>query len=268
MPVLEITNLDIVFERGVRMGFSSHKKTVLQNITFSLQEGETLGIIGESGSGKTTLARCIAGLVQPKSGIIEFDGINIFPERKNREKIGSNVQLVFQAYSSSLDPQLTIEEILIEGIKHSDGINTHLKNDAAKELCSLVGLSDKVLNNYPFQLSGGQRQRVALARALSVQPRLLILDEPTSALDVVTQAAILSLIKKIQTKYSLGIIFISHNIGNSMFLCDRTAVLHQGSIVEIGPTREIEKNPSHPYTKHLLSTSRLPESLVPSFHHR
>jgi peptide/nickel transport system ATP-binding protein len=267
MSLLEIKNLTIVFERAVRLGFSSHKKTVVQNISFSLQEGEALGIIGESGSGKTTLARCIAGLVPPYNGTIEFDGINIFPETKNRETIGSRIQLVFQAYSSSLDPQLTIEAILIEGIKHNNGGKTRLTDDAQR-LCSLVGLSDKILNNHPFQLSGGQRQRVALARALSVQPRLLILDEPTSALDVLTQAAILSLIKKIQAEYSLGIIFISHNIANSMFLCDRTAVLHQGSIVEIASTREIEENPSHPYTKHLLSSSRRMDRLPSSFHDR
>lgn len=257
MSLLEVKNLDVRFKHSKRMGFSSHKKIVLHNITFSLQEGEALGIIGESGSGKTTLARCIAGMVTPTNGTIEFEDINVHPETKNRKMLGSKIQLVFQAYSASLDPQLTIERIILEGFQGGRNDNRIPSlGVTAKELCFLVGLPNEILNSYPFQLSGGQKQRVALARAISVQPRLLILDEPTSALDVLTQAHIFGLIKKIQYKYAPSLIFITHNIANSMLLCDRIAVLHQGSIVEIGDTKEIRENPSHPYTRHLLYSSR------------
>lgn len=256
MSLLEVKNLDVRFKHSQRMGFSSRKKMVLYNITFSLQEGEALGIIGESGSGKTTLARCIAGMVTPTNGTIEFENINIHPKIKNRKMLGSKIQLVFQAYSASLDPQLTIERIILEGFQGGkNGNRIPSLGVTAKELCSLVGLPNEILNSYPFQLSGGQRQRVALARSISVQPRLLILDEPTSALDVLTQAHILGLIKKIQIKHAPSLIFITHNIANSMLLCDRIAVLHQGSIVEIGDAKEIGENPSHPYTKHLLYSS-------------
>jgi microcin C transport system ATP-binding protein len=256
MSLLEVKNLDVSFKHSQRMGFASHKKIALRNITFSLQEGEALGIIGESGSGKTTLARCIAGLLKPTNGTIEFEDINIHPETRNRKLVGSKIQLVFQAYSASLDPQLTIERIILEGFQGGrNGNSISSLGVTAKELCFLVGLPSEILNSYPFQLSGGQRQRVALARAISVQPRLLILDEPTSALDVLTQAHILRLIKKIQFKHALSLVFITHNIANSMLLCDRIGVLHQGSIVEIGDTKEIGENPSHPYTKHLLYSS-------------
>jgi peptide/nickel transport system ATP-binding protein len=223
-------------------------------LSCSVREGEILGIIGESGSGKSTLARSIAGFVTPDRGSIKLDGINIFPDTRNRNTVGSAIQMVFQAYSASLDPQLRIEQILLEGYHHG-----HRRTDGpspiftTKELCSLTGLPAEILNRYPSQLSGGQRQRVALARAISVRPRLLILDEPTSALDVLTQARILELIKKIQTQQSFGALFISHNISNSMFLCDRIAVLHQGTIVEVFETRNNGNTPSHPYTQRLLS---------------
>ena len=255
MPVLAVEHLEVRYTHTPRMGFRPAAKTVLQDITFSLSEGEVLGLIGESGSGKTTLARCIAGLIQPQSGSIELDGINMFPRSENRKTAGSKIQMVFQAYSASLDPQLTVERIMLEGlIDKEDGRNGFDRKATAKQLCSLVGLPDEILGSYPRQLSGGQRQRVAIARALSVEPRLLILDEPTSALDVLTQAHILGLIQRIQERHPLGILFITHNIANCMLLCDRIAVLHHGSIVETGVTKEIGTHPSHPYTQQLLAS--------------
>lgn len=252
MSVLEVTNLDVGFLHSPRFGFPYRKK-ILHQLTCHVREGEILGIIGESGSGKSTLARSIAGFVKPDHGTIALDGINIFPATKNRKTIGNAIQMVFQAYSASLDPQLTIEQILLEGYSRE---HRHTGRPSsiftAKELCSLIGLPAEFLNRYPFQLSGGQRQRVALGRAISVRPRLLILDEPTSALDVLTQTHILNLIKTIQLQQSFGALFISHNISNSMFLCDRIAVLHQGSIVEVLDVRNNGTTPSHPITQKLL----------------
>jgi ABC-type dipeptide/oligopeptide/nickel transport system ATPase subunit len=254
MSVLEVTNLDVGFLHSPRFGFP-YRKRILHHLSCFVREGEILGIIGESGSGKSTLARSIAGFVTPDRGTITLDGINIFPDTKNRKTIGSAIQMVFQAYSASLDPQLTIEQILLEGNhyghRHTDRPSPIF---TAKELCTLIGLPAEILSRYPFQLSGGQRQRVAFARAISVRPRLLILDEPTSALDVLTQARILRLIKKIQIQQSFGALFISHNISNSMFLCDRIAVLHQGTIVEVFDARNDGYTPSHPYTQKLLSS--------------
>lgn len=255
MSLLEINNLEVRFDRSAPGRFSVQSKAVLHDLSLSLNEGETLGIIGESGSGKSTLARTIAGIVSPVKGTIVFDGINIYPEIQNRKTLGTKIQMVFQAYSSSLDPHMTIGAIIGEGLHSAVGRNNGgTIGDDVMELCSLLGLSTDIVGRFPSQISGGQRQRVSLARAISVRPRLLILDEPTSSLDVLTQSAILSLIKRIHRQYALGIIFISHNIENSIALCDRTAVLHKGSIVETGIGRSLWEHPTHPYTKQLIES--------------
>ncbi|HTR81292.1 MAG TPA: ABC transporter ATP-binding protein [Bacteroidota bacterium] len=256
MPLLEVNNLSLSFKSSLRSPFSLKTKMALHDVSFSLDGGEAFGVIGESGGGKTSLARCIAGLLMPASGTIDFDGVNVYPHVANRSMFRAQIQLVFQAYSASLDPYLTIERIILEGISEDGEKNgSGLPQKTAAELCKLVGLPVEILETFPSQLSGGQRQRVAIARALATHPRLLILDEPTSALDVLTQSQILHLIKNIKNAYGLSLIMISHDIANARYLCDRLAVVYHGSIVEMGETKKILAHPSHPYTRHLLSMS-------------
>ncbi len=255
MPLLEISRLSFAFNRPRRLWFPRKAKQVLRDISFSLEQEETFGIIGESGSGKTSLARCIAGLLQPSAGTIHFDGVNIFPESKNRQRFGSQIQMVFQAYSASLDPHLTIEQSLLEGINAKTN-GGGLERNSIVDMCRLTGIPVEVLGAFPSRLSGGQRQRVAIGRALLTRPRLLILDEPTTALDVLSQRRVLELVKSVAKRWSLSLIVISHDMTNALFLCNRIAVMHQGSIVELGDTKQIAERPSHPYSRLLVSHSR------------
>ncbi|MBI1807032.1 MAG: ATP-binding cassette domain-containing protein [Ignavibacteria bacterium] len=224
----------------------SGTKEILRDVSISLDSGSTLGLIGESGSGKTTIARCIAGLSRPTAGTIFYSGINIFPETRNRAQVGTAIQLLFQNHSDSLDPCLSIQASLREGIKEK--FNTNIKAQLT-ELLKLVELPEEILDKYPHELSGGQRQRIALARALSVSPGILILDEPTSALDAITQIQILKMISMLQRATGIAILYISHDIATTSLICDRIAVLHNGVIVETQDTEQILKQPRHAYTQ-------------------
>jgi peptide/nickel transport system ATP-binding protein len=244
MPLLEVTNL--AFSTSSGPTFSKELKSILYDVSFNLEEGLTLGLIGESGSGKSTIARCIAGLSAPSSGTMMFSGINVFPEIQNRKNIGTSIQMFFQNHSASLDPRIKIRESLFEGIKNCDRCSAER---ISRELLSLVELPDDILERYPSELSGGQRQRIALARVLSISPKLLILDEPTSSLDVITQIQMLKMIKDIQRKTHTAILYISHDVLTASLICDRIAVLYNGTIVEVEDTRKLLMDPQHPYTR-------------------
>ena len=250
MSLLEVKGLSFSVARGPF--YRKRKKQILKNVTFSLEEGSTLGLIGESGSGKTTIARCVAGLYQPDAGSIDFSGKNIFPETRNRESLGPRIQLLFQNHTASLDPRLTIRKSLLEGVRDTDGLPLE---EIARKLLSLVELPEDVLTRYPHQLSGGQRQRVALARVLSVSPQLLILDEPTSALDALTQVQILKMIKEVQRRTSTAMLYISHDILTTSLVCDRIAVLYGGIIVEVGEAKQVLEHPQHPYSRRIAQTA-------------
>ena len=234
MPLLEIANLCVTLHTSSLWSWKKHKKMILDNIMLSLEAGQSLGIVGESGSGKSIFAKCIAGFVLPYSGSIIFDGVNIFPSISNRTLVGTDIQLVFQSYGASLDPLMSVKDIILEGIR-AERKNTEpaLEDTTAIALCASVGLPFELLNNFPHQLSGGQKQRIAIARALSVQPKLLILDEPTTALDVLTQNQVVSLIKDIRDRQHLSIIFISHDIEVCQQISDTTLVLHEGKLKKI-----------------------------------
>jgi ABC-type dipeptide/oligopeptide/nickel transport system ATPase subunit len=216
-----------------------------------IDEGSAVGLIGESGCGKTTLAHCIAGILKPSAGTIRFAGQNIFPEGMNRKTFTTDIQLLFQNHTASLDPRMTIRDSLLEGIisnaQGGDG------DTILGDLLSSVQLKATVLSCYPHQLSGGQRQRVAIARALSVSPKLLILDEPTSSLDALTERQLLTAIRHIRETRQLSILYISHDVRSTSQLCETTAVMQDGRIIEMSSTAEIMKHSQHPYTQKIIA---------------
>ncbi len=224
---------------------------IVEDISFEIAKGKTLGLIGASGSGKTTIARCIAGLLRPSGGEILVGENKVFPPQ-GRKRSGE-VQMLFQAAGASLDPLMTIRETLAEGIEAGQG---HDGNDAdAEQLLDSVGLRRETLDRKPHQLSGGQKQRVALARALAARPLLLLLDEPTSALDPVTQQQILILVKRLQIEHGFGILFITHDVPTALVFCDSLAILERGRLVENNSVREILGGRRHPYTNEILRLS-------------
>jgi peptide/nickel transport system ATP-binding protein len=250
MPILEVIHLS--FSTKKRFLSRERERQVLRDVTFTIDEGSVLGLVGESGSGKTTIGRCIAGLCLPDAATIRFAGKNIFPEIENRSSLGTQIQLLFQNHSASLDPMLDVRKSLLEGVSSSSAESAE---HGARELLEMVELPDDVLERFPHQLSGGQRQRIALARALSVRPRLLILDEPTSALDALTQAQVLKMIRKVQKDTNAAVLYISHDIMTTAMVCDRIAVLHEGEIVEEAEAKSLLESPRHPYTQSVVESS-------------
>jgi peptide/nickel transport system ATP-binding protein len=250
MPILEVIHLS--FSTKKRFLSREGERRVLRDVTFAIDEGSVLGLVGESGSGKTTIGRCITGLCLPDAGTIRFAGKNIFPEIENRSSLGTQIQLLFQNHSASLDPMLNVWKSLLEGVTRP---NDESAEEAARGLLEMVELPEDVLERFPHELSGGQRQRIALARALSVRPRLLILDEPTSALDVLTQVQVLKMIRKVQKETNAAVLYISHDIMTTAMVCDRIAVLHEGEIVEEAEAKPLLQNPKHPYTQSVVKAS-------------
>ena len=252
--VLQTTNLRKVYSSG---GLFQKKRVVeaAKDVTISVRRGETVGIVGESGSGKSTVARCVARLIDPTSGQIAIDGADYakLPERKLREN-RKRMQIVFQDPYRSLNPRRTIAQSMIEapvnfGMSEADALKR------AGELLDLVHLPRQSLDRFPHQFSGGQRQRVCIARALMSQPELLIADEAVSALDVSVQAQVLKLFDEIREKFSLALLFITHDLRVAAQICDRIVVMQKGAVVEQGLTREIFAAPQHPYTKALFAAA-------------
>ena len=254
MFLLEVDNLRYALRLDSIASFRKKRRPLLMGVSIRIEEGTSLGLLGESGSGKTTLARCIVGLQKPDSGTITYRGVNLFPRAENRRAIGAGMQMLFQASGASLDPCMTVQDSLAEGLTIRGGKASHRAAEAEK-LLSSVGLSSDCLGRIPSQLSGGQRQRIALARVLSVAPRLLVLDEPTSALDPLTSEQLLHLLKSMQAEEGFSLLFITHHVQTALSFCDRVAVLHDGSIVEEGSGEDLRRHPRHDYTRQLLEDS-------------
>ncbi len=260
MSVLEVKDLRCSFKVQAQRVFGKQRKDVLDGISYTIHQRETVGILGESGSGKSTIARCITGLLHPDGGSIVFRGLNIFPDTGNRKSIRRKIQMLFQNHTASLNPRMSVKQSLLEALNSQD-VSSNKKVDLEKiqDVLDATNLSYDILQRYPRQLSGGQRQRVALARSLLARPELLILDEPTSALDILTQVQILHLVKKLQDERGFAILYITHDVASALEICDRIIVLYRGKIVEDQETSQLLSKPRHPYTKDLLIASGLPE---------
>ncbi len=253
--ILQIENLRKEF--GAR-GFlkKSAPKLAVDDVSFEVQEGQTLALVGESGSGKSTVGLMALGLLAPTSGKVIFDGKSVTDlNSTERLALRRKIQVVFQDPYGSLNGRMTIREALTEGMMiHRLGANTREREERAAHLLADVGMEPEVLNRYPHEFSGGQRQRVAIARALSVEPKFMVLDEPTSALDVSVQSQVLNLLRRLQRERSLSFLFITHNLAVVEYMADTVCVMSQGKIVERGSVEKIFDTPEQDYTRKLLSS--------------
>jgi ABC-type glutathione transport system ATPase component len=258
MHLLEVTGLTLRASSGATSLRRGEEREILRGADLTVSRGKTVALIGRSGEGKSSIARCIAGLTRPVNGSIVFDGVEIFPEEKNRRLIGHAIQLVFQAGTMSLNPRLTIRDTLAEALRVAGPASGKADiTSRAAALLESVRLSPEFLQRRPQELSGGQRQRVAIARALAVAPRLLILDEPTSALDPLTQAHVLELLSSLQITMHYAMLFITHDLPVAVRFCDELAILANGRIVEQGATGGVRAHPRHPATVELLRMCRI-----------
>jgi peptide/nickel transport system ATP-binding protein len=249
MTVLSVRDLSVRYGSG-RRGLSA-----VDGVSFDLEAGATIGIVGESGCGKSTLARAIVGLAPLTRGTVQIDGDLIEAGRRGtRRALARQIQMVFQNPDTALDPRMTVAQSLTEALTAHDRIR-HSRLDAEVDrLLGLVSLEPRTAATLPAQLSGGQKQRVAIARALAVRPKVLIADEITSALDASVQGTILNLIKELQATLGLSVIFIGHNLAAVRYVSDRIAVMYLGKIVEVADTDELLRVPEHPYTRALVAS--------------
>jgi peptide/nickel transport system ATP-binding protein len=263
MALVEVDSVSKSYPR--RVGLRTQMQTVVEDVSLSIEPGETLGLVGESGSGKTTLARMILGLVAPSSGTIRVDGIDVAQaSKKELRSLRRQMQPVFQDPYAALNPRMKVLEIVTEPLlihRREAGIPTGRSSLRSKaiELLSEVGMDEAALDRYPHQFSGGQRQRINIARALALRPRLLILDEPVSALDVSVGAQIVNLLQALQRQLGLTYLFISHSMPLVRYLSTRIAVMERGRLVETGEAEALCAEPRQEYTRQLLqATPELP----------
>jgi oligopeptide/dipeptide ABC transporter ATP-binding protein len=259
--LLEVRNLVKHFPVGAGLRRSTLSVKAVDGVSFSLERGETLGLVGESGCGKTTTGRCVLLLERPTSGQIVFEGSDLttLPEKKLRA-MRRRMQVIFQDPYSSLNPRMTVGQILAEPIKvHGLIADRKARTARVQELLVQVGLLPQHARRYPHQLSGGQRQRVGIARALAMEPTLIICDEPVSALDVSIQAQIVNLLEDLQKRLGLTYLFIAHDLSVVRHISDRVVVMYLGKVVEVADRKALYEDPLHPYTRALLSAVPIPD---------
>ncbi len=255
-PALLVQDLAKHFGGGRRLlGGEKPRVRAVQEVSFEVAAGETLGIVGESGCGKSTLARMLVGLLPPSHGRVEIEGKDLSAQAGDPAAFGRLIQYVFQDPLSSLNPRKTIRQILEAPLKHLLGLDQGARHRRIKELFAAVNLREEFLTRYPHEFSGGQAQRIGIARALAAEPRILVLDEPVSALDVSVQAQVLNLLAELKRQFGLTYLFISHDLAVVEAISDRVAVLYFGRVVEIGQAQRIFSKPRHPYTELLAKSA-------------
>lgn len=260
-PLLEIKNLRKYFpiHGGIMNRVVNHLKAV-EDVSFTIQRGETFGLVGESGCGKSTTGRTILQLAKPTGGEVLYKGQNLVGMEKGQlRSLRREMQMVFQDPYSSLNPRLKIYDILAEPLKAHRVGDAESRKDVIAAILEKVGLTEDHMFRYPHEFSGGQRQRVGIARAIILNPELLVLDEPVSALDVSIQSQILNLLQDLQEEFELTYLFISHALNVVAHVCDRVGVMYLGRLVEVGPVEALYEQPLHPYTRSLLAAIPHPD---------
>lgn len=262
--VLEVKDLKVHFDVTKQMFAPRTIVKAVDGISFAIDEKETFGLVGESGCGKSTLGRAIVRIYEPTAGEIIFRGENIANKKhKQLKEYRQQVQMVFQDPYASLDPRMTVGEIIREPMDiHGIYESIQQRNQRVQELLQIVGLKPDHIRRYPSEFSGGQRQRIGIARTLALNPKFIVCDEPISALDVSIQAQIINLLEKIQTDTGVSYLFIAHDLSMVKHISHRIGVMYLGKLVECGPSVELYRNPLHPYTKALLSSVPIPDPQV------
>jgi len=260
--LIEVRNLTKYFPAGVGLfGAGDSVVRAVDDVSFSIRSGETFGLVGESGCGKSTIGRCILRLIEPTSGKVSFLGQDLLSLHSDAlRRLRRDMQIIFQDPYSSLNPRMTVGQIVGEPLAiHNGGADRSARRDRVTELLKLVGLDPEHAGRYPHEFSGGQRQRIGIARALALKPKFIVCDEPVSALDVSVQAQVVNLLQDLQEQLGLTYLFISHGLSVVQHISTRVGIMYLGKLVEIAPSDEIFHNPLHPYTKALLSAIPIPD---------
>jgi peptide/nickel transport system ATP-binding protein len=273
MPLVEVRNLTKIFHLTESSfgGRRSGEVRAVEDVSLDICAGETLGLVGESGSGKSTLGRIVLRLVEPTSGAVLFDGVDLLKaSRSELRLLRRHMQIIFQDPFGSLDPRYRVEDVIAEPLilhqelgqanDHGTSYHSGHRRHRVKELLRAVGMDESAMSRYPHEFSGGQRQRIGIARALALRPRFVVADEPVSALDVSVGAQVVNLLQRLQREFGLTYLFISHSMPVVRYLSTRIAVMYRGKIVEIGSTEQITTRPQHEYTRKLLAAT--PEMTV------
>lgn len=252
--LLEVKDLKKYFKTGGKMLHA------VDGVSFKLEAGKTLGVVGESGCGKSTLGRTILHLLEPTDGEIYFEGNNITkPTKKELKRLHEDMQIIFQDPYASLDPRMSVSEAIMEPLKIQGKMNKTELLEETRKLMDTVGLASRFENSYPHELDGGRRQRIGIARALALKPKFIVCDEPVSALDVSIQAQIINLMLDLQEQQGLAYMFVTHDLSVVKYISDDILVMYLGTMVEKAPANELFANPMHPYTKALLSAIPVPD---------